>query len=93
MKHDPVITNCILTFEDGQQFIDLPLPLLDGKEPTRLFLLGAASALQAAKKRPASLVKVSMCVYHAPEGFGELPELAWYNECNGKFWQDELAHY
>lgn len=78
-------TQFILTFQDGQEFIDLGefSPLKNKKEMIS-FVMGWAFGRWPSK----TLVKVSMCVYFENNPF-LLP--TWFNECNGKFWQDDLV--
>lgn len=76
-------TDFILTFErDGQEFLILSILPFESKQKMIGFCLGLASSIRDNNK----LVKVSMCVC----GSGNWKEPAWYKECNGKFWENDL---
>ncbi len=84
--------NCILTYSHGPQlFIDLDLPLEAGEDVCRaLFEAVTVAHFKCQGGSDASLVKVSMCA-SLPSGVNAAdmdnkPELAWFNEGNGKLY-------
>lgn len=93
MNHRTYLTNCILTPNHGPQaFLDLHVPLEAGEDVCRAFFVAVLTALLAGQGEgsDAKLVKVSMCA-SIPEGMKSeemdtKPELAWFNEGNGKLY-------
>lgn len=86
-------TNCILTPTHGEQtFLDLDLPLEAGEDVCRALFVAVLVALLKGQGEgsDATLVKVSMCASLpsgvSAEAMEAKPELAWFNDGNGKIY-------
>jgi len=76
----------IYTFENApQQILQIPISktIVNNRE---MFFVNATASLTNEEKQ--TLVKMSCCICDAADI--RLYKKHWYNQCNGKFWDNEI---